>query len=181
MRRQFVRRTGSRGPSREWMSLNTWTQSAITATTATSLLGLEAPSPGSLTSMPAESLTVMRIVGEFSVLLSLASTWVLALTVQDATWTPSSLFRSDADKRILWSESYRSDAAISYWFPGGVRGNGGVQTGWDESHKTKVDIAPKVKLTPGQSLYLVAYEEAGAAEFTTLQTNMRILYQRSRR
>lgn len=161
-----------------------WVQSAITGTTATALLALEAPTTLTLSADPPEDITVLRIVGEFLAEVSATSHWVMALVVQDATWTPSSTFGPDADKRILWSTVIHAVPASTptTWNAGLVKytdaaGNEkAVQTA-----KTFIDIAPKVKVEAGKTLYLVAYEQTGSATFTTTTQNMRMLFQRSGR
>lgn len=183
--KRFVRRArgGTARPTRTWVSLNAgYALSAITATTSATLLSLQAPTSLTLTSDPPEDMTVLRIRGSMNVLLSAAGSWTLALLVQDTTWTPSTAFEDDADKRILFSQTFRNTLATTkVWNPDGTveYGSGGV-TGVT-SNVTQVDISPKVRIGAGQALFLVGYEDTGAAALTVDTAEMRLLFQRSGR
>lgn len=160
-----------------------WVHTAVTITSYTPLIQLEQPaSVVSLTSDPPEDLTVLRLVGEFDVTLSTTSAWVLALFVQDTSWLPSATFELDADKRVLWSRTFTAQDAQQYrWSSPGVMLAGANAPVPMNRDTIMVDIAPKVKLEAGKALYLVAYEQSGAATFTTSTQNMRLLFQRSGR
>lgn len=191
MRRAFGNRGRAAGrPARTWMSVSPQWSLNLTATTATALLGLEAPTGGALTSDPPEDLTILRMVGSFNLALTGAGRWALALVVMDATWTPASVLRTDQDKRILWASLWDSTVTSTV--------AGFTQVAWEvpgtmvitattvsaqpcDPRILTVDIAPKVKIAPGQTLYLVAYEEAGSATLGSASSNMRVLFQRSRR
>lgn len=176
---------GARGlrPSRLWTGVSG--QFAVTdqvTTTAVPLISLQAPaSLASLTSDPPEDLTILRMVGSFSVSLSAAGVWTLALTVADVTWTPGSTSLEDADKRLLWLRTFNSQVAATYqWLqPGYLTVNNTVVAA--QVGLTDLDIAPKVKVEAGKALYLVAYEESGAAALTVASRNMRVLVQRTGR
>lgn len=177
--RRFSQRRPSR-PSRSWVSLDTgFSFTAITVTSASSLISLQAPTSLALTSDPPEDLTVLRIKGDFETLIA-ANTgrWVLALLMQDTTWTPSSTFAPDADKRILWSQTYESGAATSLLvYPGWMNVGGTIIEAPREMWH--IDVAPKVKLEAGKALYLAAYEEAGSSGLTVAGLSVRMLFQRT--
>lgn len=188
--RRYTRRPRFGGsanrPTRDWASISSaWLHSALTATAAATLVRLEQPTDlTNLSSDPPEDLTVLRIVGDFTVALGAAGTWTLALTVQDTTWTPTagtSGWFSDSDKRMLWSMTYTSLGELLQWSPPGFLEVGGVPTMTCPREAVHIDISPKVKITSGKSLVLVAYEQSGATTFDTIGFNMRMLYQRSRR
>lgn len=174
-------------PSRTWADVSDqWnTGGAVSATTATTVISLQAPSSlASLTSDPPEDMTLLRIVGNFAVTISTTGEWQLAMLVQDTTWTPASNFTTDGDKRMLWSRAFQAGAAVAHsWFPPGYLaadlGAGNFYAG--QMGSCNVDIKPMVKLEPGKALFLVAYEEAGASAITVASSNMRVLYQRSPR
>lgn len=182
--RRFASRARGALPARQWTEISsTWTQS-VTATTATVLWGLQAPAAGTgLTALPPEDIIIMRIRGSFNCTLSATSQWVLGLTVQDQTWTPSAVFQTDADKRWLWLRTFESQAGT---LPVWTGSKSLILTGSVDSYPayqdvTEVDISPKVKLESGQGLYLVAYEQNGAATWTCASINMRMLWQCKRR
>lgn len=181
----FRRRPARSGykPTRTWVSLaNGWSFSNVSTTSTSVLMSLEAPTTLNLTSDPPEDVTVLRIVGDYLVLLTASpATWTLALLVQDQTWTPTT-FAGDADKRILWSKTYfwNGSNVSAQWFSSLFVSNGDTVTGC-HPEMTRVDIAPKVRLEPGKALFLVAYETSGAASFSTDPGNVRMLFQRSGR
>lgn len=158
---------------------------AATGTTSSALLQMQAPTDvTNLTADPPEDLTILRIVGDFNVIISGApATWVLALIVQDQTWTPGATFAVDADKRILWSQTYitQHTDTTHAWDPPGTLGVNGAVVGMAPEKSVHVDISPKVKVECGKALFLVAYENAGAETFSCGGHNMRLLFQRSRR
>lgn len=172
-------------PSRTWASIDAlasgWDITG-TATTSANLISLQAPtSLASLTSDPPEDMTLLRIVGDFQVTVSTTGIWVMALLVQDTVWTPSATFNLDADKRVLWSRSYQAVEAVlhTYCHDGHCTVTG---TNMFECRDlTHIDIKPMVKLEPGKSLVLVAYEQSGSATFTSNSQNMRVLFQRTQR
>lgn len=186
--RSAGRRPGSYRPDRDWAALNAgWSFAAVAETSVSPLVELQAPLNlgAPLTADPPEDLTVLRVVGDFRVTMSVVnSSWTLALLVQDVTWTPVA-FNLDSDKRILWNRPFST-----FWSTGGAVWTEGdvvfdtadpsrmphLATGW-----THIDIQPKVRVSPGKALYLVAYENIGASTFTTSAANMRVLYQRSGR
>lgn len=190
-----MRRVGrSRGnaPQRQWMELSTsWVMAGLSATTAVTLLELQSPATGVLVSDPVEDLTLLRIVGDFQVLLGAAagSHAILALTVQDTAWTPSALFSNDADKRILWSMSYMVGGVVPAgfatleWSPPGlltVNATTDTVTPTGDRSMCHIDISPDVKVRAGQALSLVFYE-VNTATLSTTSGNMRVLFQRSGR
>lgn len=176
---------GSRGfrPSREWLGLQTtFGLAAVSVTTAVPLLSLQAPTTLALTADPPEDLTILRIVGEYSVTISQAAArWVLALIVQDVTWTPSATFNLDADKRILWSRTYISESATAAWSPPGQYSEAGAVVSNTVREAVSLDITPKQKVEAGRALYLVGYEEGGTSAIGVDTNNMRLLFQRSGR
>lgn len=184
-RRRFTRRSGSSGrPSRAWSSLSSaFSLSAVTATTAVSLIELQSPTTlATLTSDPPEDLTLLRIRGSFNVTVSAAGGgWTMGLTVQDTTWTPGALFEADADKRFLWTRTFRANGgAAQEWYEPDCTEITGVAF-FNAGGACLLDIAPKVKVEAGRALHLVAYEIAGASALTVVSSEMRVLYQRSGR
>lgn len=142
---------------------------------------LEAPATLALTSDPPEDLTILRIVGDFNVALTTTGVWILAVLVQDSTWTPSGVFATDADKRVLWSGIWQATGGVATEWLRGRMTQAGQEDTAQEIAMTHIDIAPKARIRPGQALYLVAYEISGAAALTTATANMRLLFQRSGR
>lgn len=175
-------------PTRTWITANQgFLFSAVTATTANVVMRMEGPTdPTNLTSDPPEDITILRVKGSFFVQLSATAAtaaWILALTVQDTTWTPGATFPGDADKRILWQRCYQkgaTNATHSWWSPGYLEI---ASTAFvEQTGMCDIDIAPKVKLEPGKALYLVAYEEDGSSTFSLASNdNVRILFQRTSR
>lgn len=182
MRRQSARFVRHAGPSRQWTELATGFVVSSTATTAVAVWGLQAPAAAAgLTALPPADVVIMRIRGNFQVTLSAASsTWVMGLTVQDQTWTPSAVFRTDADKRWLWLRTFTTNTEAVSWIPPGYMSSASDPTGWADARWTELDVAPKVKLESGQALYLVAYEETGASTMTITSVDMRMLWQQKR-
>lgn len=183
-RRNFVRRGGRKPVNMQWSDVSgQFVFAAVAATSTSVLVQLQSPAAlNSLTADPPEDLTVLRMVGQFGVSISAATaSWSLALTVADVTWTPGATMSVDNDKRILWQQEYRTGAAAGNWLPPGMYTEGGAQLfpGWWEM--TGLDISPKVKVEAGKALYLVAYENTGAATFTVTCNSMRLLYKRSGR
>lgn len=184
----FARRTRRLGvrPSRQWQELATTFTASSAVTVAVPLWGLQSPAPGAgLTSLPPEDVVIMRVRGNFSVsLTSGPAAWVLGMTVQDQTWTPANVFRTDADKRWLWTRTYMQfGAGVQLdWFPPGMAfevSSGLYMAGSPEM--TSLDISPKVKVEAGQALYLVLYEETGASTLAVGSIDMRMLWQTKRR
>lgn len=186
--KRFAQRRGSGAgrPSRTWAGIaEQFAFSAITATTATALVQLQAPtSLASLTSDPPEDMTVLRVVGSFGVTVSTIGTWTLGLTVQDTAWTPSTISRDDADKRILWSRTFAIGLAVpvTWATPGYMLYDtaGTVQVAGIPGC-CDIDVKPLARIEPGKALYLVAWEDGGASTLTVAAVNMRLLYQRSPR
>lgn len=173
------------------MDLSTLWNLNLSATTATPLLGLETPAPAAmLTADPPEDLTILRVVGDFNLSLT-AGIWALALTVQDQTWTPGATILVDADKRLLWSQTYdvvQMAAVLAGWVaghwapPGLLLANATADLLTQAPRESvHVDISPNVKLVAGRALYLVAYELSGAGTCISTSSNMRVLFQRSGR
>lgn len=185
-RRRFTRRSGSGArPSRAWSSLSSaFLLNSVTATTAVKLIELQSPlSLASLTADPPEDLTLLRLRGSFRVQMTAnaVGVWTLALTVQDTDWTPGATFQVDADKRILWSRTYETSAAVTHaWVPPGVLTITGTAV-VDQMGATDLDIAPRVKVEAGKALYLVGYENSGAQTLLVTSDELRVLYQRSGR
>lgn len=189
-RRNFGRsaRGRSRGgarPSRVWVGIQDQFSFASQAATGTAVLvQLQAPADlSNLTADPPEDLTVLRVIGDLTVTLASTSagSWTLALLVQDTTWTPTTRFEDDADKRILWAQNYTSLAAATYVWTSGYLAVNNVPTPGVPREMTRLDIAPKVRIEAGKALYLVAYEQSGTTTFSVESQNMRLLFQRSGR
>lgn len=183
IKRGFQRSRRER-PAVSWLSLSpVWTLST-SATVAVPLLQMEAPvlTAAPITSAVPEDLTLLRIVGDFSLSLNTAAqAWTIGLTVQDATWTPGATFSVDADKRILWHMSYQNSVgSLQSWVPPDQGINGALiyQAAREAVH---VDISPRVKLENGKALYLVAWENSGAGTLTSSSFDMRLLYSRAKR
>lgn len=157
---------------------------AAATTTQTILISLESPVQlNALGADPPEDLTILRMVGDFSVSLTTNGTWRLALLVQDRTWTAQVSGRDDNDKRILWSQVYVDaiGAAMNWLPPGQVVSAAGLNVTSTVREAVHLDIAPKVRIEPGKALYLVAYEEVNGAVLSVSSVNMRVLYKRSGR
>lgn len=185
--RRFVRRAN--GPDRVWAGIaQQWVLSGITDSTAVALVQLQQPaSLAALTSDPPEDLTILRIRGEFSVQATEgANSFVLGLTVQDTAWTPTagtSGWNTDSDKRWLWSQTYSTGQATGAvgWSPPGQLESAGVTVCSAPREAVSLDIAPKVRVSSGQALYLVGYELTGTEALTVTGLTIRMLYQRSGR
>lgn len=187
MRKFTRRRSAGKGPTRTWASMTTgFAATGATATGASACFSMQAPTDvTNLTSDPPEDVTLLRIKGSFSVQLSAAvQSWILGLTVQDTDWTPSSAFFTDADKRWLWIRKFQNPtAALLEWFPPNIVNAGGSIFpfgGAGSESPTMIDITPKVRIEPGKALYFVFYE-TGTGNLTVVTTEMRVLFQRSRR
>lgn len=186
--RRFARRADR--PQRVWQELgSTWTLNQ-SASAVVSLLQLQAPAAGTLTALPPEDITILRVVGDYTVTLTAESSWVLGLIVADVTFTIGS-FQTDSDKRILWSQAYTVETstaslagfALVNWSPPGQQS---VSATTDlvlmaNREAVHIDISPKVKLQNGQALFLCAWELSGAATILSAGLTVRCLYQRSRR
>lgn len=188
--RRFGRRPGrSAGrPTRVWADVSQqFLLNSITATGTATLVSLEAPaSLAGLTADPPEDMTILRLVGSFSFSFTVAATsrWTLALLVQDTTWTPSGTFTADADKRILWSRTFRQPVGvIQTWSEPGVLyyDLAGTVAVAGQVGATSIDIKPMVKIEAGKSLYLVGYEDIGGGTILVTSANMRLLFQRTGR
>lgn len=156
---------------------------ANAASGSTSILAFEAPTAGSLTSLPPEDVTILRVVGDFTTALSAAlGNWTLGLMVVDATWTPTGVFEADADKRVLWHRTYENlnAGAACSWSPPDRWTDGNITT-MATREAVSLDISPKVRLEQGKALKLVWWENGGSATMTVQSSDMRVLYQRSRR
>lgn len=150
-----------------------------------------------LTADPPEDITILRVVGDYSVAVGngVTGVWNLALLVQDQTWTPAATINLDNDKRILWQQQYTAPAeaaalagyASIAWYPptlsviSATTSLFGNSTMGALGNATHIDIAPKVRLEAGKALYLVAYEGSGTSTLTSSSVSMRVLFQRSRR
>lgn len=193
MKRGTTYRRGSarRGlrPTRVWADVSgQWLLSVVSVTTAVPVMAMQAPtSLANLTSDPPEDLTILRIVGDYTVALGTANqpgNWSLALLVADVTWTPGATVSVDNDKRLLWQRTYVTPNDIVVWYPPGQvvqNAAGGTYFPTNASETTHIDIAPKVKVEAGKALYLVAYENSGTQVFSTSSVTMRVLFQRSGR
>lgn len=182
--RRFSRSRAPR-PARAWQDLSAAFVLTTQATsTSVNLLEFQAPAAGSLTAMPPEDVTVLRVVGDFTVQLSAAvCSWTLGLMVADSTWTPGATFVVDSDKRVLWHRTYTNFAGTGTqtWVPPGLHVDGTGTPFPDATRAGFFDITPKVRLEQGKALKLVAWENAGAGTVTVSSVDMRALYQRSRR
>lgn len=181
-----MRRSSVGRPSRTWVGIDgQFAMAGVTATTANTLVQLQAPADlSNLTSDPPEDMTVLRIRGSFACTISTTGDWVLAMTVQDTTWTPGATFTVDSDKRIIWSRSFSAlGAVIHAWNPPGWLSwdTAGTRVLAGQVGMTDVDVSPNVKIGCGQALFLVAYEEGGASTLTVASYEMRMLFQRSGR
>lgn len=186
MRRTF--RGGARSPriNRTWTPSNaTWTIAVATATSVVELMAFEEPAATVFTTMPPEDIIIDRVVGSFDVLVSAAGNWTLGLLVADRGWTTTSAFSADADKRILWHETFENQVAGGALWQCGLVWTVGTLTlataVMSPERKYRVDISPKIRLQAGKALFLVAWEDAGAAAFSTTSRDMRILWHRARR
>lgn len=186
MWKRYKRRSAGVGrPSRVWASLaSRFTLSSVTATTAQVLIGMEAPTDlSALTSDPPEDITLLRIRGSFTLANAAAAGpaagYTMALLVQDQTWTPSTAFATDADKRILWSRTFFLASTEQYrpfiW-------TNGTAIAPYHPELTSIDIKPMAKVEPGKALFLVLYENgASTSEVSVTSSDMRVLFQRTRR
>lgn len=188
MKRRFGSRFARGGvarPTRTWSSISSDVAlAAVTVTTAIPLIRLESPtSLNNITADPPEDLTVLRVMGALNVTVAGDTTanWTLALLVQDVTWTPSTAFLTDADKRILWSQGLdASNATSDTYSEPGIWRDGATGTAFPcLPYPFDIDIAPKVKIEPGKALYLVAYENVSGGTLTVNASRMRVLYQRT--
>lgn len=182
--RRYAGRAPAR-PSRVWADVSTQFALDVTATGTATLLQLQAPSDlSNLTADPPEDLTVLRIRGSFNCRLSGTANWTLALLVQDTSWTPSSTFTADADKRVLWSRTFDAlSNVIHEWRAPGylMFDTAGTVQLVSQPDVTMLDISPKVRIEAGKALYLVAYENSGAAGLQVGSEEMRVLFQRTGR
>lgn len=198
MRRTFKRGRSfggaRRAPQRQWLNLaNDWVILNSGAAALVPLAQMEAPVDlTNIVSDPPEDLTILRIVGDFTVGHSGTPPFnvTFGLTVQDATWTPNTVM-ADADKRWLWMVTYEAGtpgttapagAADYTWTPPGmlfINATADINLVCPRE-AVHIDIAPKVRLEPGKALYLVSYITVGTAVSMTA-TQMRVLYQRSGR
>lgn len=181
---------GRRRSANEWLPVSGTAFSSITGSDTKVLLGFEAPTitlGTSLTADPPEDRTIKRIVAEFSVDLAAAATgtWTLGLIVADVNWSlTTGLFTGDADKRILWHQTYNASTAARYFWtlPNHLQvassATGMIETDWRATH---LDIKTSVKLEDGKALYAAAWEEANGQTLSWVIFNMRILMSRSRR
>lgn len=182
--RSFRPRNAAAKPTRVWVSANTgFLLSSITTTSSSIVMQMQQPTDvTNLTADPPEDITILRVVGEFSVNVDTACIWVVGLTVQDTTWTPATLWPTDADKRWLWVRAFNQVAAeAGSWSPPGLYRASTASAFPGEMEMTRVDIAPKVKLEAGKALFLVAYEQGGASTMTLTGISVRLLFQRARR
>lgn len=182
--RRFPRR--NERPARAWQDLSGQWLLITAATAAVPILRFEAPTVvGTVTSALPEDITILRMVGSFQLSLGAAvCNWTLGLMVVDALWTPGATFAADADKRVLWHETYvnSTGAAVVEWTPPDNYTPVGGVTSYAGPRACRLDITPKVKLEQGKALTLVAWENvASAAQLTTGSADMRVLYQRSGR
>lgn len=187
LRRTGRRNFGSKKPQNvQWAAVaGQFLINGVTVTSASVLVQLQAPaSLAALTADPPEDLTILRMRGSFSFLVTGSATarWTLALTVQDTVWAPGTDFNTDSDKRILWSRKFNATNATSdLWMPPGTFNAAAAGPQASDPRVTEVDIAPKVRIQTGQALHLVAYEDNSGGTVTVSSDEMRILYKRSGR
>lgn len=183
-KRRFSPRRGTATPV-TWADVSgQWTFAAVAATSTSVLIGMQAPtSLASLTSDPPEDMTILRVVGDFSVILTGAiQVWTLALIVADVTWTPGATVAIDNDKRLLWQVTYQtSNTTATQWYPPGHMEVLATAVLTAPEKATHIDITPKVRIEPGKALYLVAYDNVNGASLTTASSSMRVLFKRSGR
>lgn len=182
--RRNARRPGVK-PAVQWSDVSgQWLFAGAAATSTATLIQLQSPANlSNLTADPPEDLTILRMVGDFSVQLSAnASSWTLALLVADVTWTPGTTVSVDNDKRLLWQQTFTNNdgSAIRDWYPPGMFEDG-TTVFPQANNPTHLDITPRVRIEPGKALTLVAYENVGAGTLTSSSVSMRVLYKRSRR
>lgn len=184
------RATRSVRPNKFWQELQTTWVMSQSASAVVSLLQLQAPAAGTLTALPPEDVTILRVVGGFTVNLTAESAWTLGLLVADVTFTIGS-FPTDSDKRILWSQTYRIAASTASlagfagasWSPPGQQEISATTDLVVQCNREAVylDISPNVKLEAGKALFLCAWEDSGSATLTVAGLNVRALLQRTRR
>lgn len=175
-------------PDRQWLPLTGVVASATAITTQTKLYELQMPTVTigtALTADPPEDVTILRLVAEYSFSFTQATQsgdWTIALTVQDANWTAGANFVADADKRMLWYQTFVSDpvASTQNWFPPDAFIAGTTRSASTWGH-TRIDIAPKVRVEAGKALYAVLYENSGAQTATWSLNTCRLLLQHSGR
>lgn len=199
MRKRFSRWSGGGRrlrPARQWLPIpSTLMFNAITSTQVQSVLAFEEPTvtPGTpLTAEPPEDQTLLRITGAIRVGILASGCWTLSLLLVDRTWTPiGGEFATDADKRILWSETYSTVAmaatlagfgSASWQTPNQVV----IDATTDQVVECKpsavyIDIAPKVKLEAGKHLVFLASENENGGTLSMRNEWMRVLMQRSGR
>lgn len=184
-RARFSARRSAAKTAMTWVDVSSqWSLPAVTVTTTATLVQLQAPANlSNLTADPPEDMSVLRLVGDFSVVMVGIANWTLALLVADVTWTPAATFTVDADKRILWHQTYvGTGSTSSAWNPPDtlmvVDAAGSFVSQTKAAH---LDVTPRARIEPGKALYLVAYENSGAATLTTTSADMRLLFKRSGR
>lgn len=190
MRRFAKRRSIRRGPSNlQWSDVSVqWSLSSSTTGSANVLIQLQSPANlSNLTADPPEDLTILRVVGDFRVVLTGATpgaSWTFGLIVADVTWTPGATFTVDADKRILWHQTFvcpPAQATNVIWDSPGWQCTDAGNAFPVSPSPTHLDISPRVKVESGKALYLVSWENSGAASAATISSDMRVLYKRTGR
>lgn len=173
MKRRYMRR-GSDAPSRMWIPVPASAGGTVATLTPTTWLELQAPTAGAvLTADPPEDVTILRIVGEFTMTASAAGSMTVGLirvqTGGGAPAVPDPTGPADHDQRWLWLRYYEAGGATSWANSDATR---------DPWHWT-LDIAPKLRMEQGQRLSLIM--DASAGTWTMSSKTIRMLVQRSRR
>lgn len=178
-------RSRSARPTRQWQGISNALNATFDGTVTKSLLlAFEAPTPGSLTSMPPEDVTLMRVLVDLEVTLTAAMRYraTLGLMVADVSWTPQLNFQDDADKRWLWTQTYgHLNDTVTVYGPAGVTANATTITSGVPREATRIDVAPRARLEQGKALYLVCYGSGAMNTVSTAGDMARVLWQRSRR
>ncbi len=198
MKRRFSfgrqgRRLGK--PARQWLPIPlTSFFSAQASTGIAQVLAFEAPTitPGTaVTADPPEDQVLDRIVAEFTVQLAGAGSWTLGMMVVDRTWTPvGGEFATDADKRVLWYQTYDSNTfstlagftGVTWSSPNHLLVTATSPVALEtDMRAVKLDITPKIRLEDGKALIFCAWEDQGTATLSLTVRTMRLLMHRAGR
>lgn len=179
-------------PSRQWSDLTARFALATAGNSATAMWGLDSPAPAaSLTALPPEDVVVMRLVGQFTVVLINTNgnnNLTLAVGVRTQVWTQGTL-AGDLDQRWLWLRTFTSTGLTTeseLWYPPGNHRLQTTATGVTTQMAgapgaTTIDISPRCKLEAGQALFVAAYVTDTDASYSVASPCMRMLWQTKRR